>query len=313
MIVDIYDITDIIIGQGSYSNVHLGKDNNGNLVAVKVVNVASLDEHEIKRLYVEIDIVERLIQFPHENIVKYIKVIDDGEFVYIVMEYCDSGDLSSILGRPMKEHIAQYYLQQITGGLKHLNGMHIFHRDLKPKNIMLTNNKKTIKIADFGFAKPTYQSLHHSMCGSPLYMAPEILHKKPYSTKTDLWSIGVILYEMLFGSTPFSQCSHMPELIGVIDTPIKIPPLNNFNISNDCIYLLKKLLTKENDRLNWSDYFNNVWVAGKLNYKPQEEMFVGSAPKSTITENMKESFEDEYNNVDEEDEDIFNMSSYVIV
>lgn len=289
MRVGIYELTDIIIGQGSYSNVYLGRDSNEQLVAIKVVNANSLNDQEMRRLYSEIDIVRRLIEFPHENIVKYLNVIDEGEFVYIIMEYCDSGDLSSILGRPMKEHIAQYYLQQIASGLKHLNDMHIFHRDLKPRNIMLTNNKKTIKITDFGFAKPTYQSLHHSMCGSPLYMAPEILHKKPYSTKTDLWSIGVILYEMLFGTTPFSQCTHMPELINVINNPIKLPPNDGFNISKNCLYLLGGLLAKEHMRINWTDFFSNVWIVGDQKYAQQTNMIFGSAPNSSMMKQMKES------------------------
>jgi len=122
-----------------------------------------------------------------------------------------------------------------------------------------------LKIADFGFAKKhSDQSLHETICGSPLYMAPEIMNNNMYNNQTDLWSIGMILYEMLYGNHPFEECRTIPELKDTLSTKkIEIPPNNtkNKSVSLDCISLLKKLLEKKvTERISWDEFFNHPWV-----------------------------------------------------
>ena len=98
--------------------------------------------------------------------------------------------------KPLKEKHAHRFLFQIASGLKYLYSKKIVHRDLKPQNILVAKNYQ-LKISDFGFAKFQKSNLSETICGSPLYMAPEILTYKKYTDKADLWSVGIILYEML--------------------------------------------------------------------------------------------------------------------
>jgi serine/threonine protein kinase len=161
------------------------------------------------------------------------------------------------------EKYVQYYFSQLTNGLKYLYNMNIIHRDLKPKNILLTKGRRIIKIADFGLAKRIghKQDLNSTMCGSPMYMAPEIINNSKYNNQTDLWSIGLIMYEMLFGQHPYSSCNDITELKDMVNNDdIKIPP-DNTKISKDCAELLKCLLSKDVEkRMLWEDFFNNKWI-----------------------------------------------------
>ena len=181
------------------------------------------------------------------------------------MEYCDCGDLRLYLKKPIKEKWCNFFFNQLATGLKYLNKYNILHRDIKPRNILLTNNRKILKIADFGFAKQNEKkiSLYNTICGSPLYMAPEIMEYNNYNNQTDLWSIGMILYEMLYGKHPFDSCKTFRDLLDMIEnSTIEIPPKNtkNTNVSAECIDLLQRLLQKTVlNRLTWDEFFGHPW------------------------------------------------------
>ena len=131
------------------------------------------------------------------------------------MEYCEAGDLSQFLRKQpvMKEIEAKSLLQQLTSALKVLWEHNLIHRDLKPQNLLLQHDQAgelVIKIADFGFARYVEPSdLAETLCGSPLYMAPEILRYEKYDAKADLWSVGAIAYEMVFGGPPYRAENHV--------------------------------------------------------------------------------------------------------
>lgn len=287
-----------IIGEGSFSQVYKGKyilnsnfkddrifstKRNANpladceknkkevIVAIKIINMNRLKEREKKAIYEEIKMMEIIIKNPHENIIKCYDVINNKDEVFIIMEYCDSGDLKNIMKKPLKEKYAQYYFGQIANGLKYLYNYNVTHRDIKPKNILLTNNKRIIKIADFGFAKNVKENnLMETICGSPLYMAPELIGNKLYNNQTDLWSMGMVLFEMLFGYHPYGYCRDIPELRkNIEENDIEIPPPDtiNKNLSNDCIDLLLSLLEKKPDkRIKWEHFFMHNWIT-KYNIK----------------------------------------------
>lgn len=261
------------LGEGSFSEVYLGiyegPDNyyikNNTKVAIKIINLVNMDERGQNVLNDEISIMEMIKVMPHPNIVGCYDVIKRKSELYIVLEYCDSGDLHNILKKPMLEKYAQFYFCQLANGLRYLDKHSIIHRDIKPKNILLTNNRKVLKIADFGFAKKIrHQSLHDTICGSPYFMSPEIISGNRYNNQTDLWSIGMILYVMLYGYNPFGVCKTIPQLKDMLSkTIIEIPPLNtkNKNVTDECIMLLKHLLQKKVDeRINWDDFFEHPWV-----------------------------------------------------
>lgn len=145
----------------------------------------------------------------------------------MVFEYCGGGDLSKYISqnKHLSEEMAKKFMTQLAAGLKYLHSLHIIHRDLKPHNLLLTSTNKEdhiLKIADFGFAKTFDAStLSETVCGSPLYMAPEILKGQKYSSKADLWSVGTILFEMITGKPPFPARSTV-ELISMIDKQVSI-------------------------------------------------------------------------------------------
>lgn len=261
------------LGRGSYSTVFLGLYEGPDItliktntkVAIKIIKLQNLTSKAHEILNDEISIMNMIKGNPHPNIVGCYDVIQGKTELYIIMEYCDSGDLGSILKKPMQEKFAQFYFCQLANGLRYLDKQSIIHRDIKPKNILLTNNRKVLKIADFGFAKKIQnQSLHDTICGSPLFMAPEIMNNNRYNNQTDLWSIGMILYVMLYGNHPFANCRSIQELKDTLSkTIIEIPPSStkNKSVSDECIILLKQLLQKKVDqRINWDDFFEHPWV-----------------------------------------------------
>jgi len=270
------------LGRGSFSIVYIGINQldqdyikKGSKVAIKVIRTHHLTQKAIEILEDEISIMNLIKNNPHPNIVQCYDVIRSTNEVYIIMEYCDSGDLATIIKRPIKEKYAQFYFCQLANGLKYLDAHSIIHRDIKPKNILLTNNRKVLKIADFGLAKKIIDiSLHETVCGSPLYMAPEIMNNNPYNNQTDLWSIGMILYEMLYGAHPFEKCKSVPELKDKVrTTQIQIPPPDTMNkdVSPICLSLLSNLLQKKVvNRINWDEFFTHPWVINYQYTQPNE-------------------------------------------
>jgi len=161
------------------------------------------------------------------------------------LEYCPNGDLSTFFNKNkgISESEAKGYLKQLSEGLKYLIDNNIFHRDLKPQNILIDKNN-ILKITDFGFAKTinSYE-ISETFCGSPLYMAPEILTYQKYTDSADLWSVGVIMYEMIFGFTPYTG-NNLYNLVSNIKNNDLIIP-NSKKISYECKDLLFSLLQKE--------------------------------------------------------------------
>ena len=185
--------------------------------------------------------------------------------VYMILEYCGGGDLSQLMKHKdysFEERDIQQYMQQIISGIKYLIENNILHRDIKPQNILLTKDN-VIKIADFGFARYFKgNDMIETLCGSPLYMAPEIMRDKKYTHKADLWSVGVIMYEMLTGTLPFRSRTHYDLILEIERLNIKIPEC--FSISSEGEDLIKSLLIKEPEkRISWEGFFNHPWMSGK--------------------------------------------------
>jgi len=254
------------IGSGSYSRVYKGI-NNETLESIAVKVMDNMNKHVNKIIRDEINMMNEIKNNPHPNIVECFDVISFKEKTYIIMEYCDSGDLRSIMkkNKPIQEKFVQFYFSQLSNGLKYLDNLGIAHRDIKPKNILLTNKRKVLKIADFGFAKqPDENDLYNTICGSPMYMAPEITRFEYYNKKSDIWSLGLIMFEMLYGFHPYHHCKSQQDLQDAIDfEDISIPPNNNKNpkISTDCIELVKVMLEKNSSqRISWDGFFEHVWV-----------------------------------------------------
>ncbi|CAF0922286.1 unnamed protein product [Rotaria sp. Silwood1] len=214
--------------------------------------------------------IKTLKDIKHENIVEMYDFQWDENYIYIVTEYCAGGDMSTFIRsrQQLTETRARPFVQQIAKVLKFLYEKGISHMDLKPENILLTSiDKPILKVADFGVAQHIGEQGSRSVRGTLVYMAPEILSENPYDNRVDLWSIGVILYECLFGRPPF-VFSTVNQLIDLIksDIPIEIP--NDAQISPECRNLLENLLQRNPDkRISFPDFFRHPFIC--LDVSPQ--------------------------------------------
>jgi len=192
----------------------------------------------------------------HPNIVKLYDVYQTTNNMYIITELCEDGDFYGLLQKKRKvdEEEAKTYLKQIMKGIKYLHMNGIIHRDLKPANILMKNGE--CKISDFGFAKnlEDENTIMKSIVGTPLYMSPQLLKKLKYTNKSDLWSIGLIYYEMLHGRTPWPASNELQLLNGIYS---KKPSFHSSisNISKD--FILKCLEIEEKHRMSWEDAFDH--------------------------------------------------------
>ncbi|KAL8485081.1 hypothetical protein ACS0TY_027396 [Phlomoides rotata] len=202
-----------LLGRGSFAKVYLGRllDNNGAEVAVKVIDkAATLDAAMEPLILREVAAMRRL--HDHPNILKLHEVMASKSKIYLVMELAQGGELFAKLNRCRRfsESTARKYFQQVVSALRfcHQNG--VFHRDIKPQNLLLDQNG-LLKITDFGLSALSDQKrdgLIYTACGTPAYTAPEVVYRKGYDgEKADAWSCGVLLYAFLVGSLPFDDCN----------------------------------------------------------------------------------------------------------
>jgi serine/threonine protein kinase len=245
------------IGKGSFSSIYkcYHKITNNKYAIKEIIIDKNHNKGVIKR---EFNVLKKL---DHPNIIKLHDVIIDTNFqnIYFVMDYHILGDLSKFLNkRPLKEKYCKKYLRQLSHALKYLLNNNVLHRDLKPQNILMSS-EHNIVVTDFGFAKNLNEdTLITTLCGSPMYMAPEIFNKQKYNNKSDLWSVGIIMYEILHGYTPYRVATFI-ELINKINNE-NISINKNLNLSLNCLNLLKQLIDVDvTFRIEWSDFFNHRW------------------------------------------------------
>lgn len=143
----------------------------------------------------------------HSNVIRCFDVLTSVNNCYIITEYCEGGDLEKLLKKNKRfdEKDITKFVYDIYKGLQYLASMNIIHRDLKIANIFL-DSKNNAKIADLGFAVKSSALFKDMSIGSPIYMSPEGLINHEYGPKTDVWSFGVLLYELIHGDTPLSYC-----------------------------------------------------------------------------------------------------------
>ncbi|XP_063099413.1 serine/threonine-protein kinase ULK3 isoform X6 [Cavia porcellus] len=200
------------LGSGTYATVYkaYSKKDTREVVAIKCVAKKSLNKASVENLLTEIEILKGI---RHPHIVQLKDFQWDSDNIYLIMEFCAGGDLSRFIHarRILPEKVARVFMQQLASALQFLHERNISHLDLKPQNILLSSLEKPhLKLADFGFAQHMSPwDEKHVLRGSPLYMAPEMVCQRQYDARVDLWSVGVILYEALFGKPPFASRSFL--------------------------------------------------------------------------------------------------------
>lgn len=128
---------------------------------------------------------------------------DDENYIYIILEVGTGGQLFHQLKRsqPMAQNKVAPIIKQVCEAINEIHSLRIIHRDIKPQNIVIHDN--VIKLCDFGWSVYQDNKLRTTFCGTPLYVCPQILKGKEYDEKIDIWSLGIMMYEMLVGENPF--------------------------------------------------------------------------------------------------------------
>ncbi|XP_017075211.1 serine/threonine-protein kinase ULK3 [Drosophila eugracilis] len=251
------------LGAGSYATVYKARHKKQRTYhAIKYVEMSTLSQTSRENLITEIRLLREL---KHKYIVTLQDFFWDDKNIYIVLEYCNAGNLSAFIRtkKALPESTCRYFLRQLAAAVQYMRANDVSHFDLKPQNLLLTRgaNNVSLKVADFGFAQHLkLGEINEQLKGSPLYMAPEIVRKHQYDAKADLWSIGVILYECLFGKAPYSSRTIEELLLRIRKAEaITLPP--NARISNECHDLLRRLLAHEpTARISFADFFAHPFL-----------------------------------------------------
>ncbi|KAG2383403.1 hypothetical protein C9374_004074 [Naegleria lovaniensis] len=289
-----------LIGSGAYADVYEGYHRDTKeKVAIKVIQRNKLNDRLMRNLESEITLMKRI---QSDYVIKLYEVHRSKRHYYLIVELCSGGELGKLLKKGklpksvttidggVKESIAKKFIYHLSKGMKQILDQNLIHRDLKPANLLLSKpfqilepNKSDLsykdvdfgflKIADFGFAREIGPNdLAQTLCGTPLYMAPEILSSQRYNYKADLWSLGAIIYELLFGRPPYMAVNQMDLLNQIRARP---PPYPN----NPTVYpplvidLIKGLLQADpNVRFTFEQFYNHPYlVALRKEFGDNEE------------------------------------------
>lgn len=237
------------IGDGGMAFVYQARDKLLNrIVAVKVLRPEFVDDQEFLVKFKRE--AEAVASLSHPNIVNVYDVGEDGKVHYIVMEYVDGQNLKEIIQDEgsLEEYTALDIAKQIARALSaaHRNG--IIHRDIKPHNILISKDGRQVKVADFGIAKAVSSSTMTNMgsvIGSVHYISPEQAKGKHLTSNADLYSLGIVLYEMIIGRVPFSGDSPISIALKHINEDIAFTDQDKINVPNSVRTIISKLTQKE--------------------------------------------------------------------
>ena len=258
------------IGEGNFGKVKLAKlISTKEKFAIKILDKEKLKTQTKSTLFNEIEIISRL---NHKNIIHVEKILEDQKNFYIIMEYCEKGELFDYIVN--KERLnpaeASLFFYQLINGVEYIHKQGFAHRDLKPENLLLTK-EKILKIIDFGLCHDfDGENFLTTKCGSPSYAAPEILKGYPYDGfKTDIWCCGIILYAMLCGYLPFDGDNNQEIFQSIVECKPEFPDF----LEDDSINLLIWILNSEpKDRISIEEIkCHPFYLKGKSYYTIQYE------------------------------------------
>lgn len=228
------------LGTGSFGRVHLVRSvHNQRFYAIKtlkksqVVRMKQVNHTNDERTML------RAVRFPF--FIRLWGTFQDSNYLYMVMDYIEGGELFSLLrkSRRFPAPVAKFYASEVVLALEYLHAQDIIYRDLKPENILLDKNGH-IKITDFGFAKYV-PDVTWTLCGTPDYIAPEVVASKPYNKSVDWWSLGILIFEMLTGYTPFYSTTHVKTYEKIMHGEVAYPAY----LQPVVVDLLQSLITKD--------------------------------------------------------------------
>lgn len=249
-----------LLGCGAFGKVfHARHVRSGASVAIKAV-----DKQKIVRRGLSSNIEREIAimrQVRHPHIVKIFEVLATRSKIYVVMEYVRGGELFSKVSRGrLDDDLCRRYFQQLISAIRFCHSRGVFHRDLKPENILLDENGD-LKVSDFGLSAVSDQirddGLFHTICGTPAYVAPEILSKKGYdAAKSDLWSCGVILFVLNAGYLPFNDPNLMAMYRKIYLGEFRCPKWTSLDVRR---MLYRLLDTNPDTRITIDSIYKDPW------------------------------------------------------
>ena len=262
------------IGHGSFGRVYIGEDQKTKeLYAIKRVDKRQLQQSQYleKAFWKEVEIM-RKIQSPYS--VKLYNVLTSLHYYNMVEELCDGDLYTELMKRPngfSTEEVRRIMIQ-LNDAFAQMQKHKIVHRDLKVQNVFIKYTKRPefdVKLGDYGFSKELSDDITATKLGTPITMAPEILMNRAYTSKADLWSIGVIIYHLLFKDLPFKGSNEGMILQNILHNNIPRNPTDQ--LLNDLIHRL--LVVDPKKRITWKDYFAHPFFGNTPRYieVPEQE------------------------------------------
>ncbi|PSC72353.1 Serine threonine-kinase Aurora-1 [Micractinium conductrix] len=247
------------LGRGKFGNVYLARERKSKyIVALKVLFKNQLQqsnvEHQLRR---EIEIQSHL---RHPNILRLYGYFYDATRVYLILEYAARGELYKELQRAgsFDEGRTATYIASLAKALIYCHSKHVIHRDIKPENLLLGLNGE-LKIADFGWSVHAPNSRRKTLCGTLDYLPPEMVEGSYHDAAVDVWSLGVLCYEFLYGQPPFEAAGHSETYKRILRVDLKFPA--SPERSDGVKHLIRKLLVKNpKERMPLEQVLQHPWI-----------------------------------------------------
>ena len=277
-----------MLGNGAFGKVRLYRDKNDKslLYAIKTLKKKNIPYYEFKLIKTEVDILSEL---DHPNIVNYFGTFEDEFYIHIIMEYLKGDNLFKVISvknyTGFDEQDMSNIIFQLVKALFFIHNKNIVHRDIKPENILFSDKKdfSSLKLIDFGLA--TQKKTDNKTVGTPYYMAPEMIKGK-YSPKSDIWSVGIIIYLMLTDKFPFVNSKEYDVFEMIEEGKYNTQLLDDCECSEEAKDLVKKILVKDPDkRPSASDIMHHPWI--KKHYKKRDSHLINRDTLGTLKEFAK--------------------------
>ncbi|CAD8124806.1 unnamed protein product [Paramecium sonneborni] len=247
------------LGNGKFGHVYLAREReNKFILALKVISKRQLNLCQLmSSLTREVEILSHL---KHPNIIGFYGFFQTEKRVYLMLEWAPLGDLYGLMkkqpNRRFNEDMASNIIKQITMAIGYMHSMNVIHRDLKPENILCFNND-IFKISDFGWSVHTPSNKRKTLCGTLDYLCPEMINYQSHDNRVDVWTIGVLAYELVVGRPPFESYNEQDTKKKIINLIFQFPNWSSKDFQN----FVKGILQHDcNKRPSIIQILNHPWI-----------------------------------------------------